>query len=90
MSPGAVILGGARTPFVRAWGVLGKIPAWDLGRIAAAVSFIIGGLGSVGGCFIGALLVAPDGQTVLLEQGNVSAVEHAEAVLARLMRCPRR
>ena len=31
----------------------------------------------------GALLVAPDGQTVLLEQGNVSAVEHAEAVLAR-------
>ena len=32
----------------------------------------------------GALLVAPDGQTVLLEQGNVSAVEHAEAVLARL------
>ena len=31
----------------------------------------------------GALLVAPDGETVLLEQGNVSAVEHAEAVLAR-------
>jgi tRNA(Arg) A34 adenosine deaminase TadA len=31
----------------------------------------------------GALLVAPDGQTVLLEQGNVSAVDHAEAVLAR-------
>ena len=31
----------------------------------------------------GALLLAPDGQTVLLEQGNVIAVEHAEAVLAR-------
>ncbi len=31
----------------------------------------------------GALLVAPDGQTVLLEQGNVDAVNHAEAVLAR-------
>jgi tRNA(Arg) A34 adenosine deaminase TadA len=31
----------------------------------------------------GALLVAPDGETVLIEQGNVSAVEHAEAVLAR-------
>jgi tRNA(Arg) A34 adenosine deaminase TadA len=31
----------------------------------------------------GAVLVAPDGETVLLEQGNVSAVEHAEAVLAR-------
>ncbi|MBK1715539.1 nucleoside deaminase [Rubrivivax gelatinosus] len=31
----------------------------------------------------GAVLVAPDGDTVLLEQGNVSAVEHAEAVLAR-------
>ena len=31
----------------------------------------------------GALLVAPDGETVLLRQGNVSAVEHAEAVLAR-------
>jgi len=31
----------------------------------------------------GALLVAPDGDTVLMEQGNVSAVDHAEAVLAR-------
>lgn len=31
----------------------------------------------------GALLVAPDGETVLMEQGNVSAVDHAEAVLAR-------
>ena len=31
----------------------------------------------------GAILVAPDGHTVLLEQGNVSAVEHAESVLAR-------
>jgi tRNA(Arg) A34 adenosine deaminase TadA len=29
------------------------------------------------------LLVAPDGRTVLLEQGNVDAVNHAEAVLAR-------
>ena len=32
----------------------------------------------------GALLVAPDGDTVLLEQGNVDAVDHAEAVLARM------
>jgi tRNA(Arg) A34 adenosine deaminase TadA len=31
----------------------------------------------------GALLVAPDGETVLLEQGNVDAVDHAESVLAR-------
>jgi tRNA(Arg) A34 adenosine deaminase TadA len=31
----------------------------------------------------GALLVAPDGDTVLLEQGNVDTVNHAEAVLAR-------
>jgi tRNA(Arg) A34 adenosine deaminase TadA len=31
----------------------------------------------------GALLVAPDHQTVLLEQGNVDSVNHAEAVLAR-------
>jgi tRNA(Arg) A34 adenosine deaminase TadA len=31
----------------------------------------------------GALLVAPDGDAVLLEQGNVDAVEHAESVLAR-------
>lgn len=31
----------------------------------------------------GAVLVAPDHTTVLLEQGNVSTVEHAEAVLAR-------
>ena len=31
----------------------------------------------------GALLVAPDGETVLLEQANVDSVDHAEAVLAR-------
>jgi tRNA(Arg) A34 adenosine deaminase TadA len=31
----------------------------------------------------GALLVGPDGHTVLLEQGNVDSVNHAEAVLAR-------
>ncbi len=31
----------------------------------------------------GALLVAPDGETVLAEQGNVDTVNHAEAVLAR-------
>ena len=31
----------------------------------------------------GAVLVAADGHTVLLEQGNVDAVNHAEAVLAR-------
>jgi tRNA(Arg) A34 adenosine deaminase TadA len=30
-----------------------------------------------------ALLVAPDHETVLLEQGNLSSVEHAESVLAR-------
>ncbi len=31
----------------------------------------------------GAVLFAPDHETVLLEQGNVSSIEHAEAVLAR-------
>jgi tRNA(Arg) A34 adenosine deaminase TadA len=31
----------------------------------------------------GALLVAPDGETVLMEQRNVDTVNHAEAVLAR-------
>ncbi|MEY2689852.1 MAG: hypothetical protein RL375_4051 [Pseudomonadota bacterium] len=31
----------------------------------------------------GAVLVAPDGVTVLLRQGNVDSVNHAEAVLAR-------
>ncbi|MCU0967207.1 MAG: nucleoside deaminase [Rubrivivax sp.] len=31
----------------------------------------------------GALLVAPDGETVLLAQGNVDSVDHAESVLAR-------
>ncbi|MCG9890661.1 MAG: nucleoside deaminase [Thermosynechococcaceae cyanobacterium MS004] len=31
----------------------------------------------------GAILVAPDQDTVLLEQGNVDSVNHAEAVLAR-------
>lgn len=32
----------------------------------------------------GALLVAADGETVMLEQGNVDGVNHAEAVLARV------
>lgn len=32
----------------------------------------------------GAVLVAADGETVLLEQGNVDGVDHAEAVLARV------
>lgn len=31
----------------------------------------------------GAILVAPDGHTAWLEQGNVDTVNHAEAVLAR-------
>jgi tRNA(Arg) A34 adenosine deaminase TadA len=31
----------------------------------------------------GALLLDADGATILLEQGNVSSVEHAESVLAR-------
>jgi tRNA(Arg) A34 adenosine deaminase TadA len=31
----------------------------------------------------GAVLVAPDGETVLLEQANVDTVNHAESVLAR-------
>jgi len=31
----------------------------------------------------GAILVAPDGETVLDEQGNVDTVNHAESVLAR-------
>ncbi len=31
----------------------------------------------------GAVLVAPDGETVLLKQGNVSLVDHAETVIAR-------
>lgn len=32
----------------------------------------------------GAILVAPDLETVLLEQGNVDTVNHAESVLARM------
>ncbi len=32
----------------------------------------------------GAVLVAADGETVLLQQGNVDGVNHAEAVLARV------
>ena len=31
----------------------------------------------------GALLIAPDGETVLLEQRNVDGVNHAESVMAR-------
>jgi acetyl-CoA acyltransferase len=36
MPGNAVIVGGARTPFAKAWGALRKMPAWDLGRIAAS------------------------------------------------------
>jgi tRNA(Arg) A34 adenosine deaminase TadA len=32
----------------------------------------------------GALLVAPDGDTVLAEQGNIDTVNHAESTLARM------
>jgi tRNA(Arg) A34 adenosine deaminase TadA len=31
----------------------------------------------------GAILVAPDGETVLMEQGNINTVNHAESTLAR-------
>lgn len=31
----------------------------------------------------GAVLIAPDGETVLAEQGNIDTVQHAEATLAR-------
>jgi tRNA(Arg) A34 adenosine deaminase TadA len=31
----------------------------------------------------GSILIAPDGETVLAEQGNVDSVNHAESVLAR-------
>ncbi|CAN5777123.1 nucleoside deaminase [soil metagenome] len=31
----------------------------------------------------GAVLIAPDGETVLVEQGNIDTVHHAEATLAR-------
>jgi len=36
MSRTAVIVGGARTPFAKAWGALRGVPARDLGRIAAS------------------------------------------------------
>jgi len=32
----------------------------------------------------GAVLVAPDGETVLMKQGNVSLMDHAETVISRL------
>ena len=32
----------------------------------------------------GAILVAPDHETVLLEQGNIDSVQHAESTLARI------
>ena len=32
----------------------------------------------------GAILVGPDQETVLIEQGNVDTVNHAESVLARI------
>ena len=36
MSRAAVIVGGARTPFVKAWSAFRKLPAQELGRMAAA------------------------------------------------------
>jgi tRNA(Arg) A34 adenosine deaminase TadA len=32
----------------------------------------------------GAVLIAPDGETVLMEQGNINTVNHAEATLIRV------
>ena len=32
----------------------------------------------------GAVLVAPDGETVLMKQGNVSLIDHAETVISRM------
>ena len=49
-------------------------------RKANAVARLAAGLGRHP---FGALLVAPDGQTVLAEQGNVDTVNHAESTLAR-------
>lgn len=45
-------------------------------RVAAAAS-------DAGRHPFGAVLVGPDGHTVLMEQGNESAVDHAESALAR-------
>jgi acetyl-CoA acetyltransferase family protein len=36
MARATVIVSGARTPFVKAWGALRKVPALDLGRVAAS------------------------------------------------------
>ena len=44
---------------------------------------VAAGAMSLGRHPFGALLVAPDGDTVLAEQGNVDTVNHAESVLAR-------
>ncbi|MBK1687294.1 nucleoside deaminase [Rubrivivax gelatinosus] len=55
-----------------------RLLAWLRRANAVAAQALAGGRHP-----FGAVLVAPDGDTVLLEQGNVSAVEHAEAVLAR-------
>ena len=38
---------------------------------------------AMGGHPFGALLLAPDGETVLAEQGNIDTVNHAESTLAR-------
>ena len=49
-------------------------------RRANAVALRARGLGRQP---FGAILVGPDGETVLAEQGNVDAVNHAESTLAR-------
>jgi tRNA(Arg) A34 adenosine deaminase TadA len=62
------------------------LPAWTDAQIVAhlrranAVAQRAMGLGRHP---FGAILVGPDGHTVLAEQGNVDTVNHAESVLAR-------
>lgn len=57
-------------------------PAQIAGHLRAANAIAAQAL-AAGHHPFGALLVAPDHHTVLLRQGNVDAVNHAEAVLAR-------
>jgi tRNA(Arg) A34 adenosine deaminase TadA len=56
--------------------------AWALRQLRRAQAVAQAAL-AAGHHPFGALLLAPDGETVLMEQGNVDSVNHAEAVLAR-------
>lgn len=58
-------------------------PAERLGRLLLRADGVARRAMAMGRHPFGALRVAPDGETVLAEQGNIDTVNHAESTLAR-------